>query len=60
MIDIYTSFDDGEGKKFKERKLSLEQVVDYAKMKGEPKITSWKQELYEAIFDFIYTFFYLI
>ena len=26
-----------------------EQVVDYAKTKGEPKQTSGKQELYEAI-----------
>ena len=45
----YASFDSGEGKKFEDNQLTLEQVVDYAKTAGEPKQTSGKQELYEAI-----------
>ena len=34
-----------------EGKLKLEDVVAYAKAKGEPKQTSGKQELYEAILN---------
>ena len=45
----YSSFDAGKGKEFEEGKLTLEQLVDYAKLKGEPVQTSGKQELYEAI-----------
>lgn len=45
----YSSFNSGEGKKFEEGKLSLEEVVAYAKTKGEPKTISGKQELYEAL-----------
>ena len=45
----YASFDAGEGKAFEEGKLSLEQIVDYARKVGEPKQTSGKQELYETI-----------
>ena len=45
----YASFDAGEGKKFEEGQLSLEQLVDYAKANGEPKQTSGKQEKYETI-----------
>ena len=45
----YSSFDAGTGKQFEEGKLTLEQLVDYAKLKGEPAQTSGKQELYEAI-----------
>ncbi|MCQ2334484.1 MAG: xylose isomerase [Paludibacteraceae bacterium] len=45
----YASFDGGKGKEFEEGKLTLEQVVAYAKENGEPKQTSGKQELYEAI-----------
>ena len=45
----YASFDSGEGKKFEEGKLSLEDLVAYAKKNGEPKQISGKQELYEAI-----------
>ena len=47
--DRYASFDAGKGKEFEEGKLSLEEVVAYAKANGEPKQTSGKQELYEAI-----------
>ena len=45
----YASFDAGMGKDFEDGKLTLEQVVDYAKTKGEPKSPSGKQELYETI-----------
>ena len=45
----YASFDNGKGKEFEEGKLTLEDVVAYAKTVGEPKQTSGKQELYEAI-----------
>ena len=45
----YASFDAGEGKKFEEGQLSLEQLVDYAKANGEPKQISGKQEKYETI-----------
>ncbi|MBR5054327.1 MAG: xylose isomerase [Bacteroidales bacterium] len=45
----YASFDSGKGKEFEDGKLTLEQVVEYAKTKGEPKATSGKQELYETI-----------
>ena len=49
LADRYASFDSGKGKEFEEGKLSLEDVVAYAKTAGEPKQTSGKQELYEAI-----------
>ncbi|MDH6313698.1 xylose isomerase [Parabacteroides sp. PFB2-10] len=49
LEDRYSSFDAGKGKEFEEGKLSLEEVVEYAKAKGEPAQTSGKQELYEAI-----------
>ena len=45
----YSSYDAGIGKEFEEGKLTLEQAVEYAKKVGEPKQTSGKQELYEAI-----------
>ena len=47
--DRYASFDQGMGKDFEDGKLSLEQVYEYGKKNGEPKQTSGKQELYEAI-----------
>ncbi len=49
LKERYASFDAGEGKAFEEGKLSLEQLVDYARKHGEPKQTSGKQELYETI-----------
>ena len=49
VADRYASFDAGKGKEFEEGKLSLEDIVAYAKQNGEPKQTSGKQELYEAI-----------
>ena len=45
----YASFDGGIGKEFEEGKLSLEDVYAYGKKVNEPKQTSGKQELYEAI-----------
>ncbi|MCL2650686.1 MAG: xylose isomerase [Candidatus Azobacteroides sp.] len=45
----YASFDSGKGKEFEEGKMSLEDLVAYAKTKGEPAQISGKQELYEAI-----------
>ena len=45
----YSSFDGGEGKKFEDGKMTIEDLVAYAKKNGEPKQTSGKQELYEAI-----------
>ncbi|MBR0534261.1 MAG: xylose isomerase [Bacteroidales bacterium] len=45
----YSSFDKGIGKDFEDGKLTLEQVVAYGRKVGEPKQTSGKQELYEAI-----------
>ena len=45
----YASYDAGIGKDFEEGKLTLEDVVAYAKQNGEPKQTSGKQELYETI-----------
>ena len=49
VADRYASFDAGKGKEFEEGKLSLEDIVAYAKQNGEPAQTSGKQELYEAI-----------
>ena len=49
LRERYASFDKGEGKRFEEGKMSLEDLVEYAKQKGEPAQTSGKQELYEAI-----------
>lgn len=45
----YASFDSGKGKEFEEGKLTLDDVVAYAKSNGEPKQTSGKQELCESI-----------
>jgi len=49
LTDRYASFDSGKGKEFENGKLSLEDLVAYAKSKGEPAQISGKQELYEAI-----------
>ena len=51
LADRYASFDGGMGKEFEEGKLSLEQIVEYAKSQPEPAVTSGKQELYEAILN---------
>lgn len=49
LAERYASFDAGKGKEFEEGKLTLEEVVAYAKTQPEPAKTSGKQELYEAI-----------
>lgn len=49
VAERYASFDSGMGKDFEDGKLTLEQVYEYGKKIGEPKQTSGKQELYEAI-----------
>ena len=49
LKERYASFDQGEGKRFEEGKMNMEELVAYAKQQGEPKQISGKQELYEAI-----------
>lgn len=45
----YASFDNGKGKEFEDGKMTLEDIVAYAKTKPEPTPISGKQELYETI-----------
>ena len=47
----YSSFDSGEGKAFEEGRLTLEDLVCWAKAHGEPAMTSGKQELYETLLN---------
>ncbi len=47
----YASFDSDKGKEFEDGKLSLENLRDYAIEKGEPEMTSGKQEYYENIIN---------
>ena len=47
----YASFDEGLGKKFENGELTLEDVYAYGKEVNEPKQTSGKQELYEALLN---------
>ena len=49
LKERYQSFDQGEGKRFEEGKMTFEEAYEYGKRVGEPKQTSGKQELYEAI-----------
>ena len=49
LKDRYASFDAGKGKDFEEGRLTLEDLVAYAKANGEPKQFSGKQELLETI-----------
>src|SRR5574344_1132132 len=49
LKERYASFDSGKGKTFEEGKMTLEELVDYAKKHGEPKQTSGRQELYETL-----------
>jgi xylose isomerase len=51
LKDRYSSFDTGKGKEFENGKLSLEDLVAYAKQTGEPKQISGKQELYESMIN---------
>jgi len=47
----YASFDSGKGAEFESGKLSLEDLREFAKVAGEPALTSGKQELYEQIIN---------
>jgi len=49
VTDRYASYDSGKGKDFEDGKLSLEDLVEYARQNDEPAQISGKQELYEAI-----------
>ena len=50
----YESFDSGDGKKFEDGKLKLEDLYDLAKANGKLKLKSGKQELIENIlFNYI-------
>ncbi|MDE7376851.1 MAG: xylose isomerase [Muribaculaceae bacterium] len=49
LAERYASFDSGKGKDFEDGKMTLEEVYEYGKAVDEPKQTSGKQELYEAI-----------
>ena len=51
VAERYASFDEGLGKKFENGELTLEDVYVYGKEVNEPKQTSGKQELYEAILN---------
>ena len=51
VAERYASFDEGLGKKFENGELTLEDVYAYGKEVDEPKQTSGKQELYEAILN---------
>ncbi|QLE01895.1 xylose isomerase [Galbibacter sp. BG1] len=45
----YESFDSGNGAKFENKQLSLEELSNIGKANGEPKQISGKQELYEQL-----------
>ena len=51
VAERYASFDEGLGMKFENGELTLEDVYAYGKEVNEPKQTSGKQELYEAILN---------
>lgn len=51
VAERYSSFDEGIGNKFENGELTLEDVYAYGKEVNEPKQTSGKQELYEAILN---------
>ena len=47
----YASFDEGEGKRFEQGQMTLEEAYAYGKRVGEPKQISGKQELYETLIN---------
>ena len=50
----YESFDSGNGKKFEEGKLNLEDLYSFAKLNGNLSLKSGKQEMIENIlFNYI-------
>ncbi len=51
VAERYASFDSGKGREFEDGKLTLTDLVDYAKAHGEPQQISGRQELYETIIN---------
>jgi xylose isomerase len=49
LKERYASFDGGKGADFEKGNMGLEDLAAHAKTAGEPKTTSGKQELYEAM-----------
>ncbi len=49
--DRYASFDSGDGAQFEQGELTLEELSALARVHGEPKQISGKQELYESIIN---------
>ncbi|SIN72254.1 xylose isomerase [Algoriphagus halophilus] len=47
----YASYDSGKGKEFEDGALTLEDLRDYAAAKGEPAMTSGKQEYFENLLN---------
>ncbi|MBQ9533068.1 MAG: xylose isomerase [Prevotella sp.] len=47
----YASFDGGKGKDFEEGRMTLEDLVSYAKEHGEPRQISGQQERYETLLN---------
>ncbi len=47
----YASYDSGEGKKFEQGQLKLDELASLAEKWGEPEKRSGKQELYESIIN---------
>lgn len=47
----YTSFDSGDGKKFENGEISIEELRDLAAKNGEPEMRSGKQELLENLIN---------
>tara|TARA_Y100000590_G_scaffold450436_1_gene590105 strand:- start:2283 stop:3635 length:1353 start_codon:yes stop_codon:yes gene_type:complete len=47
----YSSFDQGDGSSFENGNFRLDELANLAEVYGEPKQTSGKQELYEAIIN---------
>lgn len=47
----YATFDQGEGQRFEQGHMNMEELVQYAKQHGEPQQLSAKQELYESILN---------
>lgn len=49
--DRYASYDSGKGKEYENGKLTLEDLRNYAEEKGEPAVTSGKQEYLENLIN---------
>ncbi|XP_072548386.1 E3 ubiquitin-protein ligase RNF144B isoform X1 [Salminus brasiliensis] len=51
LQDRYVSFSHGIGQKVEEGSATLEDLEEFIKQNGEPKVTSGKQEKYEAVLN---------